>query len=324
MPGGARATTVSRRRGAHRSNAPANSVDGTVKLLHAATQATVTLASRIPETHPSAPLLGTARFGTGAHVLGDGLVLTVNYVVLGADRVVAVDLAGRQHELEPVANDFLTGLSVLRLPVDDLPALPQGSSETLESGQDVFMVASAGQGERRSCPGVVTSLEGFDAYWEYRIDRAICSTVTNPGLGGAPLRNAAGELVGVASLNLGQLAQASMSIPSEFFFSYIEEFLGYGGRVSRARRAWLGMLCHEMPERTIVAGVIPQSPGESAGLMPGDLIVSVDDERLSDRAAVYDRIWSHAPGDEVSVGIYRDGDVKHFRLTAGDAEDFFA
>jgi hypothetical protein len=159
-------------------------VDGSVELLHRVTQATVALAAQIPAEHPSAAVLGTARFGTGSVVAPLGLILTVNYVVLGADDVTVMDLAGREHSASLVAQDFLTGIAVLRIEADDIAGLPLGSSQQLACGVDVLTVAAAGRGERRVAAGAVTSLETFDAYWEYRLDRAIWSTCNNPGLAG--------------------------------------------------------------------------------------------------------------------------------------------
>ena len=142
-------------------------MDGTLELLHRVTRTTVTIAARIPAEHPSAAVLGTARFGTGVAVAEKGLILTVSYVVLGADHIVVTDLEGREHRARPVAHDFLTGIALLRIAAA-LPIIAAGSSSTLGLGADVFTVAAVGNAERRVASGAVTSLETFDAYWEYR------------------------------------------------------------------------------------------------------------------------------------------------------------
>lgn len=299
-------------------------MDAPLDLLHRVTQATVTIAARIPGDHPSAAVLGTERFGTGSIVSSDGLILTVNYVVLGADRVFVVDVAGRQHQAEIVAEDFLTGITLLRIEADALLALAAGDSRELDLGSPVFIVAAVGNGERRSMTGAVSSLESFDAYWEYRLDRAIWTTATNPGLGGAPVCDRHGRLVGVVSLNLGHLARASLAIPAENFYDHYDELVAHGCRVSRPRRAWVGMFCHELSDRTIVAGLIAGAPGEQSGLMPGDVVIKVDEKRIADRGELYELIWAHHPGDRMDLGVYRDGSVATVVVNCGDAEDFFA
>lgn len=299
-------------------------MDAPLDLLHRVTRGTVTIAARIPGDHPSAAVLGTGRFGTGSVVSSDGLILTANYVVLGADSVFVVDVAGRQYQAEFVAEDFLIGITLLRIEADGLEPLTAGDSRDLELGSSVFTVAGVGNGERRSMAGAVSSLESFDAYWEYRLDRAIWSTATNPGLGGAPICDRLGRLVGVVSLNLGHLARASLAIPAENFYDHYDEFIANGCRVSRPRRAWVGMFCHELPDRTVVAGLIPGAPGEQSGLMPGDVVIKVDEKRIADRGELYELIWSHHPGDPIDLGVYRDGSIDTIVVNSGDAEAFFS
>lgn len=297
-------------------------MDGSLELLHGVTRTTVTIAARIPPDHPSAAVLGTARFGTGTVVAEHGLVLTVSYVVLGADHVVVTDLEGREYRAVPAAHDFLTGIALLRIDAD-LPVIDEGSSSALERGTDVFAVAAVGNAERRVASGTVTSFETFDAYWEYRLERAIWSTCTNPGLGGGPVCDSRGRLVGIVSLSLGVLGRSSLAIPAENFYQHADELLTHGGRASRPRRAWVGMFCHAFPDRTIIAGLIPGAPGERSGLLPGDVVLNVGPHRIRDRSELYELIWAHRPGDKLELGVYRDGRIARIAVTTGDAEDFF-
>lgn len=301
-------------------------MDAPIELLHAVTQTTVTVAARIPGEHPSAAVLGTGRFGTGSIVSSDGLILTVNYVVLGAESVFVIDVAGNQHQATIEAQDFITGISLLRIKVHGphgLAALPPGDSRDLNIGDPVFMVAGIGNGERRSSTGVLTSLETFDAYWEYRLDRAIWTTATNPGLGGAPMCDVRGRLIGIVSLNLGNLSRASLAIPAENYYDHVDEFLTDGCRTSRARRAWVGMFCQELPNRTIVAGLIPGAPGELSGLAAGDVLLDVAGRDIGARGELYELIWEHDPGDTIELGISRKGRRETVAVRSGDAEDFF-
>jgi serine protease Do len=172
--------------------------------------------------------------------------------------------------------------------------------------------------------GAITSLETFDAYWEYRLERAVWSTCANPGLGGGPVCDSLGRLVGIVSLSLGTLSRSSLAIPSENFYEHADELLTHGGRVTRPRRAWVGMFCHALPDRTVIAGLIPGAPGERSGLLPGDVVLNVGPHRIRDRAELYELIWAHRPGERMELGVYREGRIAHIAVTTGDAEDFFA
>ena len=140
-------------------------MNASVKLLETVLPATVALKAEIPEAHPSAQILGTERLGSGVLVDPDGLVLTVNYVVLGATSLEVSLLDDSTVEGTVVAQDFATGLAVVQIPSSGLPALPLGSATQLGTGQEIFIVAAAGENQRRANNGTVTAVEPFDAYW---------------------------------------------------------------------------------------------------------------------------------------------------------------
>jgi S1-C subfamily serine protease len=301
-------------------------VDACLRLLHRVAASTVTIAAEIPETNPSVLVLGTSRLGSGTVIDAGGLVLTVNYVVLGADRVTITDIRGDSFEGTVAAQDFASGVAAISVdrPAGFPQALPAGSSADLSTGEDVFTVASAGGEERRAASGIVTSLDPIDAYWEYRLDRSIASTCMTAGLGGAPLCDRFGNVVGVVSLSLGTIGRASLSIPAENFFDHSDELLLHGRRVTRTPRAWMGMFCSGISDQTVVAGLIPGGPGDRGGLRIGDVVVRVDGRPVSSRSQLYQQLWTHGPGETVSIAVYRDGAIATIDVESGDAEEFFA
>jgi S1-C subfamily serine protease len=300
-------------------------LEALVEVLHRVARSTLTVAAEVPASHRSAPVLGTSRFGTGCVVDEVGHVLTVNYVVLGASALALIDVEGRRYAAELVAQDFATGIAVLRMDAgSDIPAVPPADSDALSQGEGVFLVASSGDEERRAASGAVCSLDPFDAYWEYRLERAIWLTCANPGLGGGPVCNRFGQIVGVTSLNLGNIGRSTLAVPAEHFFGHSDELLAHGRRVSRPRRAWLGMFCYSFPGRTVVAGLIPGAPGEKCGLEVGDVIARVDGTAVHARAELYARIWSRSPGDVVKVDVLRDGAPVGVAVRSVDVEEFFA
>lgn len=299
-------------------------VEARLGLLHKVTRSTLTLTATIPTSHPSAAVLGTTRSGTGCLVDDDGHILTVNYVVLGATAVSVADCEGRAIPAELIAQDFATGVAVVRAAAElDIAPLAPGDSRDLEIGEPLFIVASAGDGERRANSGVLTSLDPFDAYWEYRLERAVWTTCANPGLGGGPVCNRFGEVVGVASLNLGTIGRATLAIPAENYFDYADELLTHGRRVSRPKRPWVGMFCYALPGRTVVAGLVPGAPAEDCGLEVGDVIASVDGRPVQARAELYGHIWRHDPGEIVRFDVYREGKMLSVPVRSTDVEEFF-
>lgn len=300
-------------------------MNASVKLIDRAVAATVGLEARVPESHASAPILGTERHGTGTFFDASGLVLTVNYVVLGAESVEATLVSGQTFTARVVAQDFASGLAVLAADHDGaLPAAPLASSAEARVGQEVFIVASIGGEKRRGNNGCITSLGPFDAYWEYSLERAILTSAVNPGVGGAPLFDALGRVIGVISLDLGQIGRFTLAVPSECFLDHRAELLRHGRRVTAPARAWVGFYCYTLREHVVVAGVFPGAPAQAAGLQSGDVVLSVNGRPISSRAELYSSLWLHGPGDELTFEIFRER--RHLRVSVetGSIEKFFA
>ena len=298
-------------------------MDAPVPLVKYLLETVVNLHATVPRDHPSAAVLGEERMGSGVIVDEAGLILTVNYVVMGAQSVQVSFLKGRRAKAAVVAQDFETGLALVRVKRQGLRAAVLAPTERLERGAPVIAVGSTATQERRAGGGLVTYLGEFEAYWEYLLDRGIVSSAANPGYGGGGLFDMAGHLIGIIYLNLNEIARSSLSIPVDAFQSHEEELVRYGRVVSRPRRAWLGVFAHALEEGIVIAGVVPGGPGERAGLREGDLIVSFDAEEISSRRDLYMRLWRHEPGERLAIEVMRDNKMCRFEVTGGDRAEFF-
>jgi len=276
----------------------------------------------VPRQHPSARILGEERMGSGLVVDPAGLVLTVNYVVMGAGTVEMVPLKGRRARAEVVALDYEVGLALLRVKRQGLPAVTL-ATETPERGDAVVAVASTGVHEVRVSGGIVTYLGEFEAYWEYLLDRGIVSNASNPGYGGGGLFSLSGHAVGLVYVNLNEVARNSLAIPVDCYREHAAELLRYGRVVSRPRRAWLGVFAHALDDGVIIAGIVPGGPGEKGGLREGDLIVSLNAQELSTRREFYTSLWRHEPGERLTFEVMRDNAVRRLEITGGDRAEFF-
>jgi len=282
----------------------------------------VNIHASVPKGHPSTRILGEERMGSGVVVEG-GLILTVNYVVMGANIVEVAPLKGRRTRAEVVAQDYEVGLAVLRPKRQGLPAAPIGTIEPLERGDPVIAIASPGVQEVRVNGGVVTYLGEFEEYWEYLLDRAIVSSASNPGVGGGGLFTLSGRVAGILYLNLNGISRSSLAIPTDCYRDHAEELLRYGRVVSRPKRAWLGMFAHGLEDGVIVAGTVPGGPGDKGGLKEGDLIVSLDAQEVSSRRELYMSLWRHEPGEQITLEVMRGNAVRRLELTGGDRAEFF-
>jgi S1-C subfamily serine protease len=299
-------------------------VDAIVGLVQALLPVTAHVTARVAAAHPSARILGTERMGSAVVIEPGNLLLTVNYVVMGARRVRVTMTDGRRLEARVVAQDFESGLALLRVAATGLPVARLGSSDDVRLGASVFVIAATGPTGRRVAGGIVTDLGEFEAYWEYLLDRGIVSSAVNPGFGGGPLFDLRGTVVGVASLNLEGIGRESLAIPIEYFTRYRSELVRFGRVTSRRRRAWIGVFPHTLDERLVVAGLVPDGPGERAGLQDGDVILRVDDQEVASRRDLYAALWRREPGERVRLDVVREDHAQTVEVLAQDRSDFYA
>jgi S1-C subfamily serine protease len=298
-------------------------MNASVQLLHSVLPSSVGLRVRINSAHPSAQILGTDRMGSGTIVDPVGIVLTVNYVVLGAESIEVTLLDETRLTGQVIAQDFYSGLAAIKIPEQNYRAARLGDSERLARGDEVFIVASAGGSQRRVNTGAIMSLDRFDAFWEFSLERGITTTARNPGLGGGGLFTLAGEMVGVVSLDLNEVGRFTLAVPIEHWSAHTRELLEHGRRTSRPPRAWVGFYCYVLSDHVIVAGVLPGTPSERGGLRPGDVVVAVDEQPIADRRDLYTRLWLHRPGDVIRFKVFRDDAVRDVLVESADAETFF-
>jgi serine protease Do len=300
-------------------------VNARVEILEKVASATVGIHCEVPQSHPSVGIgLGTDRRGTGTLVSDDGLIVTVNYMIMGAQGVMVTLANGEQMPARVVARDFTTSLGVLQIDGRGHPHIDPVSSHDCELGQEIFVVSSLGGEKRCADTGMITYLGPFDAAWEFVLERCVCVTASalNIGLSGGPICNSKGQLIAVCYLNFADLVRPILGIPGECFLSGRDELLRHGRRVSTPPRLWLGVLSYTLREHVVIAGVMPGSPGEKAGLRQGDLVLSADGADIHERKALYDAINRHRPGERVLLRIMRNNQVQNLEILAMIVDDF--
>lgn len=270
--------------------------------------------------HPSVVTLGDERMGSGTLVAED-LVLTVNYVTLGAATVAVTGSQGRKVKGEVVARDFDSGLALLRVARGLGPPLPLGEGGV--PGQAVFLLASTSPTARRVRPGVLTEVGPFDAAWEYMLEKALKVSAVNPGFAGGALCDSSGRLLGVVSLSLAEIARAALAVPVDLYREHRDELLRHGRVLSRPARAWLGLFSQGTAGGLRVVAVIPGSPAARAGVLEGDLLIGLDVIRLTSRREFYTELWKHRPGESVLLSLLRGETPKAIEVTAGDRAQFY-
>jgi serine protease Do len=296
-------------------------VNGHIGLIHSIIPATVDLQVTIPDSHPSARNLGSERVGSGTIIDPDGYILTVHYVTIGASSITVTLADGEEYPAQVAAQDQETGLSLVKIAGRDLPFLKLAPPDSVALGQPVVMIASSGKTGRRVSGGYVSSTDCYDGEWEYMIEKTIRVTAFNPGFGGGALANFRGELAGVVSLNLNDVGKFSLAIPIDYYRDYEQELKQYGQVRSRPRRPWLGIYTQGIAGLVVIGNVTANGPAARSGLKQGDIILTVENQKIRSRQELYREMWKKRPGERISFRILREDQSFDVEVIGGDRAD---
>src|SRR5881628_1107649 len=258
----------------------------------------------------SSSRLGSRRFGSGVIFDARGYVLTVSYLLLDAIEVEARGRDGRAVAAQVVGFDLDTGLGVVKLEGDGpWPVAALGDSRGVVAGARTGTVGVDEDNDLIQVTGAVNAVRRFSAYWEYMLDRAIIVAPASPQWGGSAVVNDRGELIGIASLRLGEPPHVNLAIPIEKFVPVKDELIDSGRIASRPPRPWLGLYTVSMPAGLFVSELSPVGPASRAGFRQGDRILKINGVAIASQEEFYEQLWSRRAGDLIELAVQRDSQV---------------
>jgi len=290
--------------------------------LDRALSAVVGLHAIIPADAFTADTLGTERGGNGVFI-GDGVVLTIGYLITEAESVWLTLANGRSIEGTVLGYDQETGFGLVQaLARVDVAPLPLGNSAAISVG-DTVVVAGAG-GRRHSLAARVIARQEYTGYWEYMLDEAFFTAPSHPNWGGTAMIDAAGELVGLGSLQLQQATQSgsaenlNMMVPTDLLKPILNDLMTLG-RPNHPPRPWLGFYASEVDDTVVIVGLSARGPAYKADLKSGDVVLAVGGSEVDSLSTLFRRIWAlgHA-GVTVPLTISRDGRVFEVHVASMD------
>jgi S1-C subfamily serine protease len=279
----------------------------------------VGLDVRNAEGASSSARLGTQRFGSGVIFDARGYAVTVSYLLLDAVAIEARLRDGRKVPARVVGLDLDAGLGVVRLEgAGPWPAAALGRSTDAVVGVRTATVGVDEDGDLVQVPGAVHAIRRFAASWEYMLDRALIVAPASPQWGGSAVVNDRGEVIGIASLRLGEAPHVNLAIPAEKFLPVKDELITAGRVASRPPRPWLGIYTADMQDGLVVSDLSPVGPASRAGVLKGDRVLRVNGVAVGSQAEFYQQLWARRAGDVIEVTVRRDGRVRVIRVTSID------
>ena len=272
------------------------------------------------------------RQGLGSGVIFDaneGLILTNAHVINGADKITVTLRDGREAEAKVIGTDKDSDVAVIRVDLDELVEIPIGNSDVLRVGDFVVAIGNPFGLTQTVTSGIVSALGrsglGIENYEDFiQTDASI-----NPGNSGGALVNLRGELVGINTAIVapsGGNVGIGFSIPVNMALLIKEQLVNYG-EVQRGR---LGIRIQDLTadlseafdiERSqgaIITSVEQGSMAETAGILPGDVVIMANDRSIKRGADLRNAIGLLRVGDKLDLHVMRGGEAHIVQTIIGD------
>jgi serine protease Do len=254
--------------------------------------------------------------GSGFIVDTDGTILTNSHVILRGSKVRVTLVDGREFDAKLVGADADSDLAVLRIQAGQrLPTVTLGGSSDLLIGETVIAIGNPFGLSHTVTTGVVSAV-GRSLHGEERTytDFVQTDAAINPGNSGGPLANIRGEVIGINAAIYGKGQGLGFAIPIDRAKRVLRELVSYG----EVKRTWIGVFTQDLsPELAkhfgvrngvIIATVEPKSPGATARLVRGDVVVKVDGHDVSSPDEFESRVAAHSVGDDLQLTVSGDED----------------
>lgn len=282
--------------------------------------AVVRIGTHVPPDARTAPYLGTEREGSGVVIDGDGLIVTIGYLVMEAMTAEVTGRSGKPVLATIVGFDNESGLGLLRAQ-DKLGLRPLriGRAGDLAEATPVLLASAAS-----ARPATIVSRRVFAGYWEYLLEDAIFTAPPLEDWGGAALIGADGKLLGIGSLRVPDAAGGRTPLPGNMFvpIDRLEPVLAdllTAGRPGGAHHPWLGLNLAALGDGLVVMRVNGDGPAAKAGLARGDRVLAVAGQEVRDLADFYRKIWAQgAAGVAVPLTVEQDGERREIRVPSVD------
>jgi len=314
------------------------SVDQDLSLLDAYSRAVVQSAEKVS---PSVVFIEATKLvaqgretrgsGSGFVFTPDGFILTNSHVVHGANRLTVAMSDGRRFEAALVGDDPASDVAVMRISAGKLAAAPLGDSEKIRVGQVAIAIGNPFGFQYSVTAGVVSALgRSLRSESGRLIDNVIqTDAALNPGNSGGPLVNSSGEVIGVntavilpaqglcfaVGINTAKFVAARLIKDGKIRRAY----LGVGGQNVAIPRLIVRGQQLKSETGVLVISVEKQSPAEHAGLVQGDVIVTLDGVPVRSVDDLHKLLTEARIGSRCEIALLRQSQKISLPVTAQEA-----
>jgi serine protease DegQ len=276
-----------------------------------------------------------AGLGSGVIVSADGYILTNNHVVEGADEIEVILNDSRRAIAKVIGTDPDSDLAILKIALDKLPAIVLGNSDALQVGDQVLAIGNPFGVGQSVTSGIVSALNknqlGINTFENFiQTDAAI-----NPGNSGGALVDVNGNLQGINTAIYSR-SGGSLGIGFAIPVSTAKQVMEGIVKDGVVTRGWIGvepqdlspelavtfgiknsMKNGEALQGVIITGVLQGAPAAKAGIVPGDIIVSIAGKPIRNVSELLTQVATIKPGKSEIFGIIRKEAPLELNVAAG-------
>lgn len=270
--------------------------------------------------------------GTGFIIREDGLIVTNNHVIAGAD-IINVQISEKStevYEATVVGSDERTDIALIKItPKGKVPVAVLGSSKDIEVGEWVAAFGNPfGHGHSMS-KGIISS-KGRDISEINKIPLLQTDASINPGNSGGPLVNTKGQVIGVNSAIDARAQGIGFAIPIDEVKALIPQLESRG----RIARGYIGAMLGDLdPEAAdylglgqdasgaVITNLVPQGPAAKAGLKVYDIVTEFNGRKIRNSLELMDAVSDATIGKPVKATAIRNRKTVALNLTVGERPD---
>jgi Do/DeqQ family serine protease len=262
--------------------------------------------------------------GSGVIVRSDGIVVTNNHVIAGAQAIRVVLNDRREFPAEIILADERSDIAVLQLQgvTEQLPVLAIDDREEQEVGDLVLAIGNPFGVGQTVTNGIISALNRTETGISDSGSFIQTDAAINPGNSGGALVDMDGDLIGINTAifsRSGSSAGVGFAVPASMVRRVVDSALGGESMVVRP---WLGVkgegvtaaiarsLGLARPQGLIVTELYQGGPGDRAGLREGDVITAIDGAEINDQGGLNFRVGTKSPNEVAAVTVIRDGSTR--------------
>ena len=278
-----------------------------------------------------APRHRSGGLGSGFVISADGMIVTNNHVVDGADEIKVVLDDGTELAGTLVGRDAKTDLAVVKINADKpMTAVSWGDSDKAAAGDPVLAIGNP-FGIGTTVTAGIVSARGRDLHSGPYDDFIQVDAAINHGNSGGPLLNANGEVIGVNSAiyspNGGNVG-VGFAIPSDQAREIVARLIEHGSiehgfigiQIQPVTKDVAEAIGLSKEEGALVADVTADSPAEKAGLKPGDVVTAFGGKDIKYPKALSRAVADLSPGTDSQISVWRNGKQKDLDIKVGNPD----